>query len=833
MLKECILTIDTCPCITRVLFIMRFYSIWIDANIAANCHKPDPHSQDYLVISLSEFIHSLEYYSIIQLTNDWHHLRQHHWTNIHSQHNIRNLFKSTIMIQCDDLTKCRTFNRINRDRHKAKHSKLRKQLYFIQNENINDSIEITHQQICDSIHDLIFHAPIIALPSFVSNKNMDQMEELPQHQSLENHKKAVQKLENGANNYYNHSKFVYVTTNVLQPDDLLSSVTAETKTNEPATNEGAGCYAFGLEMMYSDHYKSYAKFKSIKEEVTLHDESKYCLSMWQWEDTVTKAKQYTQCVRGKGIKAVVGNKTFGIQIDDAISMESLISLSLYTNFTDIQRRFSASTRRYDNEMHETDDDLRIKHYRSYFYWGQRLMITITCYGDAMDDRMSFYHGINTELMFADFTAYFNCPTSCTISLAVASLFASDDGIILKLSGRKSIKRRAIFMDVSWFSDYPNEEERLFYGHRNILEIESVLQGCYNYRKYVRAIKVLDMLTDPNIGGFGTKKYAKLTQPAQIQKYLKYVHLMIRHKVDTQDKDLKKVPQYMMDMFTHFCRIQTQISVDSTRMHLLQHDMTDLFLVYEQRGLDTKYYSPHFDILCKLFPNLVFLSLDFGYPDYLQCDRYEFLCRTVAEYLNQCTQNDRKCKLQLVEFKGLMHKNHLEKVDKQRIKKKYHAILSKWNVKIDWPARCINFRINYKKKQIKSEHIYVGNLHESQSDGAHIWCMFVSTEKDKLIPPKTVKQVGYDLNRSDNNIKEIVVKKSPFCLKRKGQKPCKIDVHVLFNKESGRNALHCWHVVDFMHPVSVTDVFFDTKIKKHAINDVHHCDSYTMFDANFP
>merc|ERR1712154_268400 len=118
---------------------MHFYSIWI--NINSNTlimHQDDNNmnimldneSNEYLSISLSAFIANLKYYSIIQLTNDWLHLRQYHWTNIAEQHSTRNTFESVIG-KCSNLETCSVFARVNRQRNKYKNNVARKRLYFI------------------------------------------------------------------------------------------------------------------------------------------------------------------------------------------------------------------------------------------------------------------------------------------------------------------------------------------------------------------------------------------------------------------------------------------------------------------------------------------------------------------------------------------------------------------------------------------------------------------------------------------------------------------------------------------------------------------------------
>ena len=81
----------------------------------------------------------------------------------------------------------------------------------------------------------------------------------------------------------------------------------------------------------------------------------------------------------------------------------------------------------------------------------------------MTNRMRAYHGLNKVMYFERFTAYFNQPISTTKSLETAFSFADGIGIILtfKRGGSKEEGLIPQYLDVSWLSAFPNEEERYF------------------------------------------------------------------------------------------------------------------------------------------------------------------------------------------------------------------------------------------------------------------------------------------------------------------------------------------------------------------------------------
>lgn len=64
------------------------------------------------------------------------------------------------------------------------------------------------------------------------------------------------------------------------------------------------------------------------------------------------------------------------------------------------------------------------------------------------------------MKFESFAPYFECPTSTSTDQLVAEGFSGPDGVILRLQS-KFKKRCSVMLDVSIFSNYPNESERLF------------------------------------------------------------------------------------------------------------------------------------------------------------------------------------------------------------------------------------------------------------------------------------------------------------------------------------------------------------------------------------
>eukprot|EP01084_Bolivina_argentea_P272526 464031_1 len=96
--------------------------------------------------------------------------------------------------------------------------------------------------------------------------------------------------------------------------------------------------------------------------------------------------------------------------------------------------------------------------------------------------MRVYHGLNRMFTFPKFTAHFTQPISTTTDIITAQQFADAMGIVLTFaSGRIQSDTAVIpkFLSVSWSSDFPYENEQLFYGDNVQFQIQNVLETSNN------------------------------------------------------------------------------------------------------------------------------------------------------------------------------------------------------------------------------------------------------------------------------------------------------------------------------------------------------------------
>ena len=164
-----------------------------------------------------------------------------------------------------------------------------------------------------------------------------------------------------------------------------------------------------------------------------------------------------------------------------------------------------------------------------------------------------WHGLSKKLVFASFAAYFDCPTSTTTQRNVAQTFsASSDGggIILKLKS-KFVSKCAFMLDVSTFSDFTDECERLFLGESLIIaDILMVMdQRWGSCRQYIAACLYFEKITTGNAGD-ASWNIAEGPKVQNTQARIIVDYMATRNKIGTATNS--SIPDYVRVLFGYYC-----------------------------------------------------------------------------------------------------------------------------------------------------------------------------------------------------------------------------------------------------------------------------------------
>ena len=151
---------------------------------------------------------------------------------------------------------------------------------------------------------------------------------------------------------------------------------------------------------------------------------------------------------------------YGISKGEVLSVARLITVILYTDYTDLSRHFSSSFRKCS--LFEPLQATKQRH-KNYYWWSKLLRQTITVYGQ--DNKHGdgllgpFYCGMSRVMTMPQFAIKLFSPTSTSIHIEVAMKFSGESGIIIEFNNQGGYATDVKGLDVSWLSRFREEDER--------------------------------------------------------------------------------------------------------------------------------------------------------------------------------------------------------------------------------------------------------------------------------------------------------------------------------------------------------------------------------------
>ena len=175
---------------------------------------------------------------------------------------------------------------------------------------------------------------------------------------------------------------------------------------------------------------------------------------------VTKANIYMNSETVKGIKAkrIREGIHYGIAYGTILGFNNLVSLILYTDFSDLCRDMSSTFRKISE--YETLSSLKARN--SQYYWLSRLLReTVECFGYGPSPKTSFYTGISLVMAVPSFRIRLCAPISTSTHIEVAVKFSGRNGMILELKtgGEGGYTNYLTTFNCQWISRYKEESER--------------------------------------------------------------------------------------------------------------------------------------------------------------------------------------------------------------------------------------------------------------------------------------------------------------------------------------------------------------------------------------
>eukprot|EP01083_Nonionella_stella_P263295 894547_1 len=506
--------ISQCLCLEIIGNVLTLYSTYL---------QQPSHSNDNGSVYQHVFEQIGNHYTAVDVLNDFNHLLSKHSDQFEYIYNA--LIKRVYNNKPCMLEQCQFMQRNQRDRKFVQCSSA---LY------LNDNgFDIVSQQILDRIHCFYFHsfdvgykltkcqineiANVFAINSIIKSK-----------QNNYRNIKGLNRLNNKVN------KFKIDETQC--PHDKLEEYAYGQRfyywRNFKDQHSAWEWYAhpehrsLPLKLTPYDHdnWQIQNKYQDLKEELTMNE---ICtISQSQFKQILVKAQMHIQsnivkslrCER-KGDAAVCYDR---MAYGRLMALGHLISMMVYCNCDELQRKFSETFRKED--PNETNESLKQRH-SNYYFLARSLRECVECFG--MDHRgnknITIFHGVNRHFYFSSVDAYINGPFSTTTELAAAAAFCGGDGMILELYIRPnswSIENaeekedtykpwrdafktyldgssddkiyRLNCMDMSWISDFVNEQEIFCIGGLKRIQYKTIQDFALgvDYKAYIAALRAL-------------------------------------------------------------------------------------------------------------------------------------------------------------------------------------------------------------------------------------------------------------------------------------------------------------------------------------------------------
>ena len=329
----------------------------------------------------------------------------------------------------------------------------------------------------------------------------------------------------------------------------------------------------------------HVKYASFKEEALNNESSPFGLS--EYSDTYALAKEKWQNIlhlkrfTARKRKGNFFEKFYGIKPGTLITVDHVLSILLYTNYTKHSYLFSSTYRK--NNLYESDRSLKTRH-SEYYWWGKNLRESVEIYGEPMVHRKdipTFYHGISDSLLFNSTTIRLFGPVSTTAGLFFSSFYISRDifgsvasdfivawsvfgstGVVLDIQNRNS---GAKLFNMNFFSSFTGEDEKLFLAERNRLTFCNIhnIPLKKHYQDMIKIITMTDrIMSGIVLDGMGTpmKRDAK--------SLMKLMNGEIEKEYRSSPyKSQYNVPKYICDTFHQFVKNKTHIQINMAPMNL--------------------------------------------------------------------------------------------------------------------------------------------------------------------------------------------------------------------------------------------------------------------------
>eukprot|EP01083_Nonionella_stella_P055892 147383_1 len=657
--------VDSCPKLQKLQFVMRCYNYYL--NKKCECDKANP---QYKIASMAELVNHLQDLSLQKLLDIYQHV-----STVHFVPEMFDYFEESLG-KCGGGKECKPLSRNNgrrgvkaidndalnsntkrgrnreRDRtniqvkedekEEEKYEPFRplrrtptvcKNIDYVgENGKKVDAEERITLSYLDKWHSFLFHPNVKQKQNVVEQKQDEEEEDAGDIVS--------QTLGSNSNKFVTDASKHGILSKLMSGKlNLLKGMNGKSYDDvdevaehghDPAENDGYTYYEYNLgeHIPYHTHAN---RFVCMKQELIGNDV--HTVTEKVWDDTLAKALLFLEMesVRANYEANDHGQqKEYGVKCGELIGVDNVVAILFYCNFDELQNEFSKTFRK--KEEYDTEQDIIDRHCKNFYWFGRALFVAINFYGQRMQKNQVVWHGLSSRMLFERFAAHFDSPTSTTTQKNVAQTFSGNGhGIILKLKSKHNVKC-AWMLDVSLFSDYTDECERLFLNETLIItDILTIVKNRWvSFKNYIGACLYFEKITSGN----ATDATWNIKETPQIQNVLSRI---IDDFMAQTDDTVSTIPHYIRVLFRHYCMLHKKPRFDD--IDKIQHKMLPLLQQYffdetidsEQEYKDNKKQTISQKKVQSLFPSVT---------EYIN-DQKELVSATEIEFQPETILDQRK------------------------------------------------------------------------------------------------------------------------------------------------------------------------------------------------
>eukprot|EP01084_Bolivina_argentea_P132489 233807_1 len=191
-------------------------------------------------------------------------------------------------------------------------------------------------------------------------------------------------------------------------------------------NEGIGFWYWCAEKR--DEIRIMAKYDNLKQEILSFKQ----FSAEQWTDLNKSCNILIQVDKIKTIASNGNNeRLYEIKKGQSITLQHLLSIKLYTDYTSLCRIFCEAfrLRKITDTEYERLQSLKNRN-RKVANWAKLLIESVQCFGRLRTNNKPYYRGVSSAFIFKQFITRYKAPLSTTTDFNKAAEYAqnSDDEI---------------------------------------------------------------------------------------------------------------------------------------------------------------------------------------------------------------------------------------------------------------------------------------------------------------------------------------------------------------------------------------------------------------------